>query len=129
MARVLVIDDEEGIRTIVTKVLASAGHEVTEARDGAAAWAMLERQAVDLVVTDLYMPEMDGIELSQRLRQLPARPAVVAMSGGGFGRQVDVLEVAAHLGAAATLPKPFTREALLGAVARALSRQPVPETR
>jgi len=69
---------------------------------------------------------MDGLELTRELRKLPARPAIVAVSGGGFGRQVDVLDVAATLGAAVTLPKPFSREQLLDAVEQALRQGRTP---
>jgi CheY-like chemotaxis protein len=122
MARILVIDDEAGIRTMVVKFLATGGHEILEAADGAAAMKLLEASAhVDLVITDLYMPGMDGIEFTRRLRQVPSRPAIIAMSGGGLGSQVDVLDIAGHLGAV-TLAKPFTGERLLAAVRQVLGQ-------
>jgi len=123
VARVLVIDDEPDVRAVMRRFLGAAGHDVREASDGAAALGALAAQPADVVITDLYMPGMDGIELARELRKLPTRPAVIAVSGGGFGRQADVLDVAATLGAAATLPKPFTREQLLGAVDRVLRRE------
>jgi CheY-like chemotaxis protein len=123
MATILVVDDEPSVRMMVTKFLAGEAHLILESADGAAALVQLSSQHVDLVVTDLYMPEMDGIEFTRRLRQLVSRPAMIAMSGGGLGSQVDLLDIAVHLGAVATLTKPFTRDQLLGAVRRALSNE------
>jgi CheY-like chemotaxis protein len=122
MARVLVIDDQPDVRAVIRRMLAAAGHEVLEAGDGAAALGILAQHPTDALISDLYMPGMDGLELARELRKLPSRPAIIAISGGGFGRQVDVLDIAAELGAAATLPKPFTRHQLLGAVERVLAK-------
>jgi len=126
MARVLVIDDEPDVRAVIRRFLVAAGHDVSEVGDGAAALGILAEHATDVIVSDLYMPGMDGIELARALRKLPSRPAVVAMSGGGLGRQVNLLDIAAELGAAATLPKPFTKEQLLGAVQAALGKGRAP---
>lgn len=122
MARILVIDDEPIIREYVRHVLSTEGHEVFEAGDGAAALATLEGHPAEVVVTDLYMPGMDGLEFARVLRRGTSRPAVVAMSGGGFGRQADVLDAATSLGAVAKLSKPFSQEQLLLAVDRALGK-------
>lgn len=69
MARILVIDDKDEARSILRKHLAGAGHDVVEASDGRTDMQLLEASAVDLVVTDLYMPEMDGIEFYEEFRR------------------------------------------------------------
>jgi CheY-like chemotaxis protein len=122
MARILVIDDEPGVRATVRRFLASVSHDVREASDGAAALALLGGpEAIDLVITDVYMAGMDGIEFTIRLQQLPSRPAIIVMSGGGFASVTDLLVKAGHLGAAATLAKPFTANQLLSVVDDLLS--------
>ena len=118
----LVIDDDPGVRALIRRLLLEAGHDVLEAGDGAAALKLMEDHPTDVVVTDVYMPGMDGFELALKLRRMRVRPAVVAVSGGGFGSQVDMLDVAAQLGAAATLPKPFSKDQLLAALEQALAR-------
>jgi CheY-like chemotaxis protein len=117
MARILVIDDEPGVRATVRKFLASEGHEILEAGDGVAALKLLGGHvAFDLIITDVYMAGMDGIELTIRLQAIPSRPAIIVMSGGGFVGVTDLLVEAGHLGATATLAKPFTVDELLSVV-------------
>ena len=74
MARVLVVDDEAGIREFLSEALADDDHEVAVAASGEAAWARLEREGFDLVLTDLSMPGMDGMELLRRVKD--AQPEV-----------------------------------------------------
>jgi CheY-like chemotaxis protein len=98
--RVLLIDDEEFFRVYGRGVLESAGHEVVVAGDGRDGVGLYRREGADVVVTDLFMPGRDGLELIREL--VATRPGVriVAASGGGFAGRVDLLEVARHLGAA-----------------------------
>src|SRR2546430_2244993 len=98
-ARVLVVDDESGIRSAVAKCLAHEGHEVVEAGDGASALQLLRDETFDIVITDLYMPSMDGMELIIRLEQMLSRPVVIAISGGGFVNADELLHTAERLGA------------------------------
>jgi len=122
MARVLVIDDEVGVRATVRKFLVVAEHEVFEAADGISAFEILAGpKPIDLIVSDVYMTGMDGMEFTTRLQQLPRKPILVVISGGGHMGVADVLVHAAHLGAAATLAKPFTRDELLRVVADLLA--------
>jgi CheY-like chemotaxis protein len=117
--RVLLIDDDESIRRFARLVLEGAGHEVAEAAGGRDGLALYRGLSPDVVVTDLFMPELDGLEV---VRELVARfPAVriVAASGGGYGGTVDMLPIARHLGAAEVLPKPYRPAELLAAVGRA----------
>ncbi|MBI4500592.1 MAG: response regulator [Gemmatimonadetes bacterium] len=112
----LVIDDEPEVRAVLQEQLRAEGHEVFEAGDGDAAFRLLAEHPVDLVIADLYMPGMDGIEFTIRLGRQHPRPKIIAISGGGWRDKTDILEVAERLGAARTLAKPFTREQLVTVV-------------
>ncbi len=120
MACILLIDDEASVRSTLGKYLTHAGHEVVEASDGKQAMELLEESPVDLVIADLYMPEMDGIEFTSRLGQQQPDVKIIAISGGGYLDKHKVLEMARNLGVARTLAKPFTREDLLAAVREVL---------
>lgn len=113
MATVLLVDDDELLRNLVSRRLKKRGYEVLEAPDGRVA---LERfrsaPAVDAVVTDLVMPEQEGIETIRHLRALAPALPIVAMSGGVRGTD-HILKVAGHLGATRTLAKPFQIDDLL----------------
>ncbi len=121
MACILLIDDEASVRSTLGKYLTHAGHEVVEASDGKQAMELLEESPVDLVITDMYMPDMDGIEFTIRLGQGLPGVKIIAISGGGHMDKHDVLEMAQRLGAARTLAKPFTRDDLLAAVREVLT--------
>ena len=115
VARILLIDDEEGVRSTARLILESAGHEVTEAEDGARGLALFQAGSFDLVITDLYMPRKEGIETIQDLVALGAKVPILAMSGAG-GEDGGALVDAQLLGARATLSKPFTATELREAV-------------
>ena len=121
MACILLIDDEASVRSTLGKYLSHAGHEVVEASDGKQAMELLEESPVDLVIADLYMPEMDGIEFTSRLGQQVPGVKIIAISGGGYLDKHKVLEMARNLGMARTLAKPFTRDDLLAAVREVLT--------
>ncbi len=117
-SRLLVIDDDPAVRGFLRRILTSAGYLVTEAGDGKIGMREIERQAIDLVITDLVMPEREGLETLQCLRaERPALPVIVI--SGAFGG--SFLKTARRFGAAATLPKPIDPEALLRAVRDALA--------
>jgi DNA-binding NtrC family response regulator len=121
MARVLVVDDDDLLRETVVLALGRAHHAVHQAGDGLKALEILDRESVDVVVSDIVMPEVDGIGLILAMRKRHPRLRVVAMSGGGRTRNMDFLRMAGALGAHATLPKPFTPDQLLAAVNAALN--------
>lgn len=123
--RVLLIDDESMVRKIVRKMLERAGHQVVDAENGRAGLKQLEKFVFELVITDIIMPEVEGIEVLMTVsKQCPATK-VIAMSGGGRTGSIDFLEVARKLGASATLHKPFTYDALLTAIDQSASSQMV----
>ena len=118
MARILVVDDDDNLRTVLRTALENAGHEVTDANDGRAALRQLETVAVDCVITDMHMPEIDGLALTRAVRQRSDAPAVIAMSSKDIA---GTLRMAELLGARVTLHKPFTVAQLLDAVENAVA--------
>jgi hypothetical protein len=122
LSTLLVIDDDPAVRGFLRQILTGAGYLVVEAGDGKTGMSKLERQAVDLVITDLVMPEREGLETLQRLRaERPQLPVIVI--SGDFGG--SFLTTARRFGATATLPKPIDPEALMRAVRDALSPPPL----
>ena len=110
------VDDEPSIRDLVALVLELDKHEVVTAGDGNSALAEIDKSDFDLVITDLVMPDREGIETIISLRKSRPQLKVIAMSGGGFGNAGDYLALAAGVGAARTLAKPFTNDQLLKTV-------------
>jgi UDP-3-O-acyl N-acetylglucosamine deacetylase len=114
---ILVVDDEEKIRATLRGVLADEGFEVLEATDGRRALELLEQTAPRLAIVDIWMPEVDGIELVERMRrQAPGVPIIVISGHGTIETAVRVI----RLGAFDFLEKPFPLDALLHVVGRAL---------
>lgn len=116
MLRVLVVDDEPAVRDTLSRALRRAGHDavaVATARDGVIA---IDAGRFDAVVTDICMPEVDGIELIRRLRTATQPLPVLAISGGGVSGIDGLLPMAELLGARATLHKPFAPSELVAAV-------------
>ena len=115
---VLVVDDSMHVVEFISELLRREGHAVVSARSGREAAAILDSLAVDVLITDVLMPEGDGIELLHRLRRAERHiPRIVAISGGG--RYVDsqnCLTIAAGAGAQVCLKKPFTDVELLAAL-------------
>lgn len=101
------VDDDQQLTDGLAEYLQRHGYEVLRAHQGRAAVNMLARQRVDLVISDIFMPEGDGIELLTVLRRCSPAPAVVAMSGGGLGQIGGMLRIASVLGATRTIAKPF----------------------
>jgi len=116
MSKILVVDDESHVREILDRILSNAGHQVVTAPDGNAALEMPREASFELVITDLIMPEKEGIETIRELLALEPRPRIIAMSGGGRVGPVDYLEAAESLGADASLAKPFDPERVLAVV-------------
>lgn len=121
MARLLLIDDDADVRAPLTAWLERHGHEVVEAGNGLEGLAQLERATFDVVVTDIIMPDMEGIETILRIRKGWPDLPVIAISGGGSGEPSQALRPASRLGAHATLRKPFRPSALGELVDRLLA--------
>ena len=120
MAKILLIDDMAGVRRTISAVLKRAGHTVTEADDGGAGLQLLKGDRFDLVITDMLMPNHDGMEVILFLEQQPNRPKVLAISGGGSQVSSDEAFMLARSKADATLAKPFDNAELLAAVGKLL---------
>ena len=116
MTRILVVEDDEQVRTMLCMTLRQAGYETIEADSGRTAREAQSRQPADLVVTDIIMPEEDGLETIMYFRKNYPQTRVIAISGGGRVAARDFLKDAQLLGAAATFQKPVDRGQLLGTV-------------
>ncbi|MDX1494974.1 MAG: response regulator [Longimicrobiales bacterium] len=121
MTRILVADDDGAVRTALERGLASKGFHVTAVANGAQALDALSGGAFDLVVTDINMPTMDGIELLLRLVEEGDGVKVIAISGGGLFPKEELLTDARLLGAVDVLEKPFDLSTIVERVERALS--------
>jgi len=127
MARILIIDDEPQIRSMLTLMLERDGYEVVEAPDGVEGIKVYRQNPADLIITDLIMPNKDGIGMIIDLKKEFPDVKVIAMSGGGLNKPDGYLKGAKKLGAACTLTKPIDREEMLKAVREILRDTPSPE--
>ena len=120
MVSILIIEDEEQIRGLLAAMLEEAGYHVMCAGNGAEGLRLFEQKSFDLVITDIMMPEKDGIETIRELKRESPQMKIIAITGyrGRFNR----LPAAEFLGAELTLMKPFTRAELLGKVHELLPR-------
>jgi YesN/AraC family two-component response regulator len=124
MARILIIDDEPQIRSMLTLMLAREGYEIVEASDGVAGIKIYRQNPADLIITDLIMPNKDGIGMIIDLKKEFPDVNIIAMSGGGLNKPDGYLKGAKKLGAACTLTKPIDREEMLKAVREILKESP-----
>jgi DNA-binding response OmpR family regulator len=123
MSRILIIDDDDTLRGIIAKSLTHAGHTVTQANNGRKGVAQFRADPTDLVITDLVMPEQEGMETIKILhRDFPKTP-IIAMSGGLDGSPL-YLDLTRRLGATITLTKPFTLQQLKAAVEQIFAQPP-----
>jgi DNA-binding response OmpR family regulator len=121
MARILIIDDDDQFRGMLRQTLAREGHEVIEARDGGDGVACYRAAPADLVITDILMPEHEGLETIKQLRAEFPAVKIIAISGGGAKGTFNFLKPARLLGAQRTLVKPFDLEELRLAIREVLS--------
>ncbi|MCX6954156.1 MAG: response regulator [Verrucomicrobia bacterium] len=116
MARILLIDDDAAFRTMLRATLTDFGHVVIEARNGKEGMELFPYADAEVVITDIVMPEKEGIEVLMELRNRRPPVKIIAISGAGRAGEVDYLYMAHLLGAAKVLAKPFTNEALCAAI-------------
>lgn len=112
MPKILLVDDDESFRKMVRITLAQLGYQVREARNGREALGFFEEEPPDLILTDIVMPEKEGLEMIGELRLQHPWLRIVAMSGGGRVNAKDSLKVARRLGVDGVLEKPFSQEEL-----------------
>ena len=121
MQRVLVIDDDEQVRALLCEILERAGFEVMAASNGVEGLKLYRSQPADLVITDLIMPEKEGVETILELRSQFPNARIIAISGGQRAGGREYLPIAARLGARRTVAKPFSRQEILEAVRETLT--------
>ena len=121
MARVILADDEPTHLELVTAILERAGHEVVAVGDGKACLDLLAKDSFHLVVTDIFMPNLDGFQLMAAIRAHGNPVPVIGMTGGMNGRVAPFTNVMSRLGAYSILTKPFSADQLLAAVRSALN--------
>ena len=121
MSLILLIDDDDSLRKMLRLTLTHFGHSVQEACNGKEAMLMFAKTPPDLVLTDLVMPEQEGIETITAIRRISPKMKIIAMSGGGRGSATDYLQMAKALGANCVLEKPFSNEALASAISETLA--------
>jgi len=113
---ILVVDDEPGIRELLCIILEAAGNKVSSAQDGNEASKVMASNPVDVVITDLLMPECDGLEFITEIRKKFPAVKIIAMSGGGHVARDSYLRIAKNFGAHFLLEKPFSQAGVMGAI-------------
>ena len=122
MANLLLIDDDDLVRFSLTELLTDAGHQVVEMSSGLGCEAYLESQLIDCVITDIVMPDKDGIEVLLSVKQTFPHIPVIVLSGGGRISGGEYLVMADALGADAVVDKPVMPDVLLETVSRVLDK-------
>ena len=123
MARILLVDDEISIRRLLQTILAHEGHEVTTACDGNEGLSLVNLAIFDLVITDLIMPDKEGLEMIREIRKSHPNLKIIAMTGGGHGNPTEYLTWAKAFGVQETVLKPFTRDEMVTAVRSTLGTE------
>jgi YesN/AraC family two-component response regulator len=113
MTKILLVEDDALVREALKRVLKEGGYTVFEASDGEEGLSLFSEICPDLVITDIIMPNRDGLETIMEIKRRSPDTTVVAISGGGYIKGEDYLGVAGRLGAAKTLIKPFGSKTLL----------------
>jgi DNA-binding response OmpR family regulator len=121
MARILVIDDDHAVRLTMEVILEHEGYEVVFANDGEQGIRMFDRARPDLVISDIIMPNKEGIETITAIRERSPTTPIIAVSGGGRIGNADFLTMAMKVGANEVLPKPFEGEELTAVVGRLIA--------
>jgi two-component system chemotaxis response regulator CheY len=123
VARILIIDDDDRFRGMLRRTLERAGYEVVEARNGQEGQQHYRAAPTDLIITDILMPEKEGLETIMELRGDFPGVKIIAISGGGLTGNLGFLAIAQRLGARRTLQKPFDLREMLDAVCEVLANE------
>ena len=129
MTKKLIIDDDALVRTTLGRVLRDAGYEIATAEDGLRGMAMFRSEQPDLVITDIIMPEQEGIQTITEMRKAKLDAKIIAISGSGRFGDADFLKMAQSLGAMDIVSKPFDADELLTIVENCLAGRAVGSTR
>lgn len=122
MAHVLVVDDEKLLRGTLRTALEKRRHKVSEAANGLEALEVLGREDIDIAIVDIVMPVMGGLHLTSEIEQRYPNVKVIAVTAWDQQQNVSLLDAARDLGAAATIPKPFTMASLCELVEKLAAR-------
>jgi CheY-like chemotaxis protein len=122
VAAILVIDDDRFYLSLIRRILEDAGHQVMEATTGAEGIALYREREPDVVITDIFMPGMDGNEVIRQLRSMHRDVAIIAVSAGGAFYDIDFLETARKLGADAILRKLDPKDRILAEIQRLVGK-------
>ena len=125
MSRVLVIDDDIPTCHVLRQALERAGYDVVEAHEGHAGVQHCQKSHFDVVITDMLMPDKEGLGMIQELRQNFPELKIIAISGGSYVGTRSILDVARHFGAQSTLQKPFGLRQMLETLQTVLIGEPV----
>jgi DNA-binding response OmpR family regulator len=120
---ILLIDDDDQFRTMLSEALTGEGYQVSEASDGLQGIKLYENQPTDIVITDLVMPEKEGLEMIVEIEKLYSDVKIIAISGGGRGGSQDYLKMAKAFGAQRVLAKPFSHREILEAIRQMLDHE------
>jgi DNA-binding NtrC family response regulator len=120
MTKILVIDDDVIVRETIVQILEDGGYQVLSAEDGKRGMVAFRSERPDLVITDIIMPEQEGIQTITEIRGVKPDAKIIAISGGGRIGNTDFLKIARHLGAFDAIAKPFDPDDLLSRVGRCL---------
>jgi len=126
MAHILLVEDERVVSEALASAMKSKGHTVVTASTGVEGLKRFAEQAFDLVVTDIIMPDKEGIEMILDMRKHKPETKIIAISGGGRTGNVEFLNMAASVGAMATLRKPIHLAKFLSVLTESLSQSPPP---
>ena len=116
MANILLMDDDPQVRRLIERILSQAGHRVRSAANGRVGLQLFEANRPDLVITDIVMPQQEGVETIHALRRAGYALPIIAISGNGMDAGAEYLRIAGRIGADRTLSKPFRVNELLEVV-------------
>lgn len=116
MQKILIIDDEPPILLMLKKMLERVGYEIEIATSGVEGIKLFKESGADLVITDILMPEKEGLETIREMRRIKSDLKIIAMSGGGKVSAANYLQIARIFGAAKSIAKPFTQKEMVSAV-------------
>ncbi len=120
MATILLVDDDDQVRDMLKKIFVMEGYEVVEAADGQQATDLYDPGTIDVVVTDIVMPEKEGLQTIREIREVNPEARIIAISGGGRIKPQDYLDWANRIGVDKTFIKPVRRAEILAAVSELL---------
>ena len=120
MSKILIIDDNNQFREMLHEMVEREGYTVFSALDGAEGMKIFRQEKPELVITDIIMPEKEGLETILELKKMVPEVKIIAISGGGRSHPGDYLRTAKYFGASRTLAKPFSKNELLSAIVEVL---------